>query len=239
MSIIDIFESLTRKTVPSGLEADFAREFLSFCSFDDYGNAYYQIGDSRSAFCAHIDDVSPKVFEVERVFDGRFFSTTGQSILGADDKAGVAVLLYLIEVRKPGRYFFFVREEEGHLGSKAMKIARPELFAGLNKILSIDRKGYSSIVYRQGGITASPEFARELSNSFCERGMFLNPDDTGISSDAAVFSDRIAECVNLSAGYFKAHSPREICDMKFLEKLAFAISDIDFDSLPSFRTPAP
>ena len=44
-----------------------------------------------------------------------------KTILGADDKAGMVILLYMIEKKIPGLYYFFIGEEVGCIGSNAFQ----------------------------------------------------------------------------------------------------------------------
>lgn len=237
IEIVDCLKDITKFTVPSGAEEDFARKYLPQMERDEKGNRFISIGKSNTAFCAHLDDVSTEVVAVGQHFDGRFLRTDGKSILGADDKGGVALLLQMINARKPGKYLFFVQEETGHHGSMHFRNHSMDFLNGVNKIIAFDRKGYSSIVVRQGSITASAEFAEELRNGLCGEGLYFYPDDTGISSDTVSFMDAIPECINISTGYFKAHSPLEYCDTHFLSHMARAAISIDFDRFEARRRP--
>ncbi len=236
--IAECLMEITKLTVPSGAEEDFARKYLFDMETDDIGNRFVSVGESNTAFCAHLDDVSRDVSNVVQAFDGRFLRSDGNTILGADDKCGVALLLQMIKERKPGKFLFFVQEETGHHGSIYFRQHSMDFLAGVDKIVAFDRKGYSSVVVRQGSITASTEFATQLLWSLGGQGLYFYQDDTGISSDTVSFMDAIQECVNISSGYFKAHSPIEYCDTLFLEHLARAATAIDFDSLRAYRQPA-
>lgn len=75
-------------------------------------------------FVSHLDTVVPNP-ELRIVFDGKTIKTDGKTILGADDKAGVAVMCELARElsgkaspRCPVELLFSVAEEPGLLGSK-------------------------------------------------------------------------------------------------------------------------
>lgn len=75
-------------------------------------------------FVSHMDTVVPNR-ELQIVFDGKTIKTDGKSILGADDKAGVAIMCELArEVSRnrfphcPVELLFSVAEEPGLLGLK-------------------------------------------------------------------------------------------------------------------------
>ncbi|MBR0115083.1 MAG: M20/M25/M40 family metallo-hydrolase [Firmicutes bacterium] len=78
------------------------------------------------AFNAHQDTVKPGV-GIEPVIEGRRMYSKGGTILGADDKSGIAVLLEILENLKekniPHRelyYIFTIGEEVGMNGAKAL-----------------------------------------------------------------------------------------------------------------------
>jgi len=75
-------------------------------------------------FVSHVDTVVPNK-GLEIVFDGKTIKTDGTTILGADDKAGVAVMCELARVLSQRRFrhgpvelLFSVAEEPGLLGLK-------------------------------------------------------------------------------------------------------------------------
>lgn len=61
------------------------------------------------------------------------------------------------------------------------------------------------------------------------------PDDGSSYTDSASYADTIAECTNLSVGCFGAHSTDEELDIAFLEQLAQACREIDWEGLPVAR----
>ena len=183
-----------------------------------------------------VDDKS-----VKHVFDGDFIKTDGQTNLGADDKAGMTIMLNMISENVPGLYYFFIGEESGCIGSSSQsrvfnkfleKVSIPEI----KKCISFDRKGYDSIITSQmGGDCASDTFANELSNRLNEYGFWFKPDNTGVYTDSAEFMDIIDECTNLSCGYFSEHTTSEKQDIEFLEILSIVCTKIDWETLPIER----
>lgn len=86
---------------------------------DEFGNLYKIVGDKYSTmFACHLDTATSALTDVDHVIDGDIIKTDGTSILGADDKAGVTILMYMIENNIPGLYYFFLGEEVGCVGSK-------------------------------------------------------------------------------------------------------------------------
>jgi hypothetical protein len=63
------------------------------------------------------------------------------------------------------------------------------------------------------------------------------PDDTGVYTDTAEFTDIIPECTNISVGYDFEHSDREELDVYHFDLLAQQAVLVDWDGLPSERDP--
>jgi tripeptide aminopeptidase len=85
-------------------------------------------GDHWVAFCAHLDTV-PHRGLVEVVLEDGVYRSRGETILGADDKAAVAVLIELAarHASEPPpvgvELIFTVAEEEGLRGARALDVA--------------------------------------------------------------------------------------------------------------------
>ena len=178
------------------------------------------------------DDMS-----IKHVFDDDFIKTDGNTNLGADDKAGTTILMNMISENVPGLYYFFVGEESGCIGSSALsKVWDKAGFPVINRCVSFDRRGYDSIITSQGGVTASNEFATELSNRLNEYGFWYKPDPTGIYTDSAEFTYVIPECTNISVGYFSEHTKTERQDIEFLTYLAVVCAKgVEWDTLPTIK----
>ena len=68
-------------------------------------------------------------------------------------------------------------------------------------------------------------------------GCDYEPDDTGVFTDSANYTDLVGECTNLSVGYNYEHSSREVQDMYHAELLRDMLFALDTDSLPIVREP--
>jgi hypothetical protein len=62
-------------------------------------------------------------------------------------------------------------------------------------------------------------------------------DETGAFTDTANYVDHIAECTNISVGYYDAHSSTERVNVDYLLKLRDAICKIDIAKLVEKRKP--
>ncbi|MCH4887078.1 M20/M25/M40 family metallo-hydrolase [Acidaminobacter sp. JC074] len=75
-------------------------------------------------FCAHLDTVSPGI-GIKPILKDGIITSSGDTILGADDKAGIAIILEIIRSAienelelGPIEIFFAISEEKGIQGSK-------------------------------------------------------------------------------------------------------------------------
>lgn len=266
MNIKDTFTKLTQETIPHGYEYKIV-SFIKSCfptqNFikDDFDNLYLIIPKkdgtySDTMFTSHMDTINNytgkatmnnfnlntkvninECKQITHVFEKDFIKTDGNTNLGADDKAGIVIMLELIEKNIPGLYYFFVGEECGCVGSGALsKIMHNLTLPKINKVISFDRRGYDGIITHQlSGRTASDEFAQEFANRLNEFGFWYKPDPTGIYTDSAEFAYDIPECTNISVGYFNEHTLYEEQDIEFLEYLCEVLPQIDFDTLPIKR----
>lgn len=265
------FLELTKKRYPKGTEGEVIKLIPEFdFEKDEFDNYYVIIKKkddtfSNTMFTAHLDTVDRGQFSytgrtwntttkgwdddkdkddksIKHEFDGDFIKSDGKSNLGADDKAGVVILLNLMSENVPGLYYFFMGEESGCVGSsnlsrKYEELVKNKVIPKVNKCVSFDRRGYDSVITEQtGGVCASDEFAKELSDRLNKYGFWFKGDSGGVYTDSAEFIDVIEECSNLSVGYFSEHTTSEKQDIEFLELLAVVLTEINWESLPIKRT---
>ena len=108
----------------------------------DTGNLFAQFaGTAPDAppllLCAHMDTVVP-CEKVTPVRDGDIIRTDGTSVLGGDDKAGVAAILEAVRIVRergiphgPIDVLFTIAEEQGLIGAKYFDIGRLRARAGV------------------------------------------------------------------------------------------------------------
>ena len=238
MNIKETFIKLTEFTYPHGTEDRLFPFLPKGVQEDEVGNYFIKIGESDTMFTCHLDTCSSKYEKVNHKIGVQFIETDGTTILGADDKAGMTVLLYMIENKVPGLYYFFIGEEVGCIGSSAA--ASTINFSKYKKCISFDRRGYGSVITEQMfGVCCSNEFAKDLASQLNKANLSFNfsPDPTGIFTDSACFIEHIPECTNISVGYFSEHHNDEKQDIRFLTNLCKAVVKVDWESLPIMRTP--
>ncbi len=238
-----LFCELTSHTYPDGKEKEMFHLLPEGVQEDEFGNKFMKVGEnSNTMFCSHLDTATSAYTKVNHVFDGKFIKTDGKSILGADDKAGTVIMMYMIHHKVPGLYYFFLAEEVGCQGSKKLAAKwkeNKELFGKINKVVAFDRKAYKSIITHQFGRTCSDEFAKDLAKKYndLDTTFVYEADPTGLYTDSAQFKTFIPECTNISVGYYDQHTMQEKQDIEFLEKVCKASVKIDWDKLIIKRDP--
>lgn len=249
MNIKDTFISLTTRTYPHGTESELFHLLPQDLETDEFGNLFKQIGESPSTmFTCHLDTATRALVPVNHVFEDNFIKTDGTSILGADDKAGVTVILNMIENKIPGLYYFFLGEEVGCVGSKKLAQKHKDSpIPYIKKVVSFDRRATSSVItFQMSGRCCSETFGNALSEALNKAGTFVidneivldyQTDPTGVYTDSAQFIPIYSECTNVSVGYYSEHTTSEKQDIRFLDKLAKAVLYVDWESLPSERDP--
>lgn len=243
MNVIETFLRLTSRTYPHGSEQELFALLPDYLDFDEFGNRYIQIGDKVSTmFTSHLDTATSQKCEVKHVIDGKICKTDGTSILGADDKAGVTIMLWMIWNKIPGLYYFFLGEEVGCIGSKALATKlKLQKIEDITKVISFDRRGYDSVItYQASSRCCSETFAQALADQLNAKNTLFKykPDPTGIWTDSAQFVKIYPECTNISVGYKNEHSSYETQDLEHLEQLADACLLVDWESLPIERDPS-
>jgi len=237
------FLSLVTKTYPHGHE-DEVLQFLPKLDKDIVGNYYKIIGDNPTTmFTCHLDTADRKqavtrLYSVQ-IEDQEHIVTDGTTILGADDKAGTTVMLYMMAKNVPGLYYFFIGEERGGIGSRALADVYDEVdyLKNIKRCVSFDRRKTISVITSQaGGRCCSDEFGNALCEQYNSNGLNLKIDPTGVFTDSASFIDDIPECTNVSVGYLNEHTGKEIQNMDYLIDLCKASVNVDWSSLPTVRT---
>ena len=107
--LIDIFFNMVRISSESGEEKEFVsylkdlftKELKAKCSIDNYGNLIVKIPAKNTTrtepvlFGLHADTVKPGK-NIEPILKDGIIRSKGETILGADDKAGIAELFEAI-----------------------------------------------------------------------------------------------------------------------------------------------
>jgi tripeptide aminopeptidase len=180
---------------------------------DKIGNllAYKYCGEGPTILLsAHMDTVEEIGVDREIIEDGTML-TSSEGILGADDRAGIAVILEVLANLQQTHFngtikvAFTVEEEIGCLGSRKIDEDFLEDVAGA---IVVDRRGERDIV--TSFANRVPFCPEEYGLLFEKAGQLAGMHDwkmtPGGISDAKVFAERGIPSVNLSTGYYKEHS---------------------------------
>jgi hypothetical protein len=247
--LLELFDKLTEYTYIYGLEdelMDIINPILPKpLTRDEYGNYFIKIGESKTLFCCHLDTVGRQKLKINKVYFERkghkFVKTDENTILGADDKTGMVIMLNMIDNNVPGMYYFLIGEEKGTVGSGLLYTRKSQMILSkYDRCVAFDRRGYGSIINRQmGKFCCSDEFATALAAQLRANGMRFRKDPTGVWTDSALFMGVIPECTNLSVGYANEHRTTEEQDLDYMVKLADTATKINWEKLPTVREPQP
>lgn len=237
------FLSMVTMTYPHGHEDEVLKFLPQNLKKDIVGNYYYIIGDKpETMFTSHLDTADRNQSEVNLfsvMHEGsEYIITDGNTILGADDKSGVTVMMYMMVHNIPGLYYFFIGEERGGIGSHQLSYVFDDVdyLKNIKRCISFDRRKTHSVITQQmGRKCCSNEFGTALCKEFNKSGLKLSLDPTGVYTDSASFIEQIPECTNVSVGYNKEHTGDENQNMTYLIKLCEAALKVNWNSLPTVR----
>lgn len=195
---------------------------------------------SSTLFSCHTDTVHWKPGKQQVLHDadlGLIYKDDGEP-LGADDGAGVFILLHMVQNAVPGTYVFHTGEERGGIGSALMADTEPGFIKRFERAIAFDRKGTEDVITHQSvGRCCSNLFAEALAAALnkVDASFSYAPSSLGLFTDTANYVDLIGECTNLSCGYEGEHTSGEMLDLGHLKQLAEAACKVDWDALPSAR----
>lgn len=214
---------------------------------DAHGNMWAQVGeDNGVVFTAHLDTVhrTPGTQDLfildldQGTFIGAEYAGK-ETVLGADDAAGIYLMTEMMRGGVAGKYMFFVGEECGGIGSSAFVRDNPNFSA--NAVVSFDRRGTGSVITHQGGYeTCSTQFGAALAQALNHNGvgkLSYCIDAGGLYTDSREFAEIVPECTNISVGYFHEHTAKEVLNLTHLLNLRDALLKIEWGNLPIHRVP--
>ena len=157
----------------------------------------YAKGDIPIMLVAHMDTVHKELPKVQQdIQQNILWSKTG---LGADDRAGIAAIVELLDRGYRPHVLFTDKEESGGAGASAF-IRDFHQLIDVNCIVELDRRGSDDSVYYECDTTGFKEYI----NSFGFKTAY------GSFSDISIICPAIGIAgVNLSIGYYNAHSSSE------------------------------
>lgn len=198
---------------------------------DDFGNRMITIGEKPNVlFSSHTDTVhhTDGMQTICKDEEKQMLFKDDDECLGADDGAGMWLMIQLINEKIPGLYIFHRGEECGGLGSSYIARDTPEILDDITIAIAFDRRGTKDIITTQSsGKCASQEFCDSLSEQL-DMG---HASARGSFTDTANYTKLVEECTNLSVGYYEEHRKTESLDYEYLAALAVKMMQIDYSKL--------
>ncbi len=213
---------------------------------DAFGNYILVIGTAPVLWSCHTDTVHHKAGYQTVDYDSKIFSLRPYegtktiphgNCLGADDGAGVWLMLKMIEAGIGGVYIFHRAEESGGQGSHFSAENNKELLKNIKYCIAFDRRGTTDLITHQGGMrTCSDKFGKSLIKHLKKAGGFKKKTAYslcrgGSFTDSKNYIDIIPECTNLAVGYYGNHSIRETLDANHIFRLKEAMLTLDLEAL--------
>lgn len=172
------------------------------------GNCLYSKGTREDAvvMVAHIDTVWKSRYNGSdrtplNVANGRVSSARSITGIGADDRAGVAIILELLDL---GHSILLTDDEEiGMVGSRHLRAFAPEAFEALQKhsfFVQFDRMGRVDFKCYNVGTDAFRDYVHKATG--------LTEPNRSSFTDIATLCRDVAG-VNISVGYQNEHTPEE------------------------------
>lgn len=179
---------------------------------DKRGNIWGINFPNKVCFVSHMDTVAKSDAECRKpifICDNILFKIN--AVLGADDTAGNILILNHIDKIN---FIFTTDEETGCRGAKVL--AKNEEFLNdiesISGFIELDRKGNSDIIGYTHGY-CEKDFLDAIQEVLTE-----HKDVRGVLTDIDEFI-HLKPGVNISVGYYNAHSTDEILDLVYLEEL--------------------
>jgi tripeptide aminopeptidase len=216
---------------------------VDFITVDRYGNLLaektYRSGQGPTILLnAHLDTVEE--FEANcKILKEHGIWSSSEGILGADDRAGIAVLLNMAEYLKSSsfngkvKFIFTVQEEWGLVGATNVD----EYFLwGTDGAIVVDRRGTGDIVVSCRGYIpfCAEEYGQFFEKVALEKGLSGWNCTNGGSSDTRVWAEHGIQSVNLSAGYQNEHTEDEYLDVAACYNVTKLIKGV-FENAREFR----
>ena len=199
-------------------------------SKDKFGNLYVikEKAETYPCLVSHIDQVSHcnhskdfKAVETREVIFGYSPKHKRFENLGADDKNGVFICLECLKKYGSIKVVFFREEETGCRGSSEAVMS---FFDDVRFVIQPDRKGNSDLITNIGYSDLCSEGFMEAIEP--EKWGYM--EENGLMTDILTLKEKGLEvsCLNVSCGYYNAHTDEEITVKKDLMKSLLFVEHI-------------
>ena len=216
-------EQLNKGQCPERNIIQYLRMWNKNLSMDDYGNLYL-INPGTPLICAHMDTVQKDddVAKLSTIHQRGDEIKWDNIIIGADDKAGIAMAMELYELFWNKVSLLFTRQEEtGCNGSRDFCTNHSDLIKQCTYCLVLDRKNAWDIIGYQNGFCWK-EFDEALEKQM--KTWWYKSVSWGISDTGNIW--KLINAVNLSIGYYGLHTKQECLKVSEYETALRAIADV-------------
>lgn len=195
---------------------------------------------SKALFSCHLDTVhsaaeSDGTFQTlfyDENFGHIFLGDKTSGCLGADDGAGIYIMLKMIEAKVAGTYLFHRGEEKGGLSAYQIVTKSADWLAQFDFCIAFDRPDSYEVIITQGGAScASVGFGSELAKALSQNGLNYEISHKGMFTDSKVYRHIIPECINIGVGYYSQHTNNEYLDWDHILKLTKTVIAVDWSKL--------
>lgn len=186
----------------------------SYVTIDNAGNITAKKGPrkgKRPFVVAHYDQVHhPSHYFATREYDGKLYAIDGKQMkqigVGGDDKCGIYAALVALRHYEKITAIFFADEEVGCIGSAQYDLSQ---LTKASVVLQADRRGGSDAINISNCVTlTSRDYDLDVAHIL---EFFGYSHAEGTVTDVGELKSRgmTAPAMNLSAGYYNAHTPTE------------------------------
>lgn len=141
---------------------------------------------------------------------GKISGIGRQRVLGGDDKCGIFLALEVARATTiPMKLLFTVGEEVGCVGMKHFVAHHAKWFNNVSYSITIDRKGADNLLSSQLGVrSCTRRFEADLARAAIMENIPVKVMG-GSVADVIYIRELVKDAVNISAGYYNAHSEDE------------------------------
>lgn len=198
--------SLTQKELHIFLYNVLQKKYNNIINADKYLIA---IGDIPVGLIAHMDTVF-KSPPRQIYFDNDFWTFWSPDGLGADDRAGIYIILKILQTNLRPTIIFTEDEEIGGIGASKLVKNFPKPPTDLKYLIQLDRRNDNDAVFYDCGNVDFIKYIESFGFKYAD----------GLFSDISIICPywNLAG-VNLSVGYNNEHSYIETCNIKATERI--------------------
>lgn len=208
-----------------------ATEYVKSFSLDPIC-AYYQTESNESITGIEKDTIEKELTEDAKIIEVkgtlRLKEGIDDRVLGGDDKCGIFIALEIAKnnISMPMKLLFTVEEEIGCIGISHFIKHNKDFFADVAYSLTIDRKGSGDLLHKQLGVkSCNSRFAGILAIHGLNAGIDVNITDGNVA-DVIYIRDEVPQSVNMSAGYYSAHTSSEYIVLSDVRRIITWVNNI-------------